>query len=120
MIQYHKLLKKAEDDKLIARPKVPESLKHNAHIYYAILNNKKSRDLCITFMKARGIIASFHYIPLHSSPAGKKYATSIGNMKNTNSISERIIRLPLFYKLKEKEQSFIISTFLEFLYKKII
>jgi dTDP-4-amino-4,6-dideoxygalactose transaminase len=117
---YHKLLKKAEDDNLIVRPKTPKTYQHNAHIYYAILNNKKSRDQCVIFMKERGIVAPFHYIPLHSSPAGKKYATLIGSMKNTNSISERIIRLPLFYQLKEKEQIFIIRTFLEFLYKKTI
>jgi dTDP-4-amino-4,6-dideoxygalactose transaminase len=116
--RYNNLLKKAEDDNLILRPKINKLTKHNAHIFYVIFPDKKIRDLCIDFMKKNGIVAPFHYIPLHSSPAAEKYSDFCGSMKNTNLIAERIMRLPLWYGLSETNQNYIIKKFLDFIYKR--
>ena len=67
-------------------------------------------------MKKHRIATPFHYIPLHSSPAGKKYGKKIGNMQYTNEISERLLRLPLWPGLKSAELKLITDTLLNFLY----
>ena len=69
-------------------------------------------------MKKNGIVAPFHYIPLHSSPAAEKYSDFCGSMKNTNLIAERIMRLPLWYGLSETNQNYIIKKLLDFIYKR--
>lgn len=117
--KYHSLFANAEKDKVIVRPKIPSYLSHNGHIYYIILESKKIRDLCIAHMKANLITTPFHYIPLHSSPAGKKFGVSVGNMKNTDEISSRLLRLPLWPGIKNIELKFIVNTLLNFLYEKI-
>jgi len=114
--QYHHLLSQAEKDKILSRPNIPPFASHNGHIYYVVLKSKKIRDLCIAHMKKNQITTPFHYIPLHSSPAGKKYCKTIGSMKYTNDISERLLRLPLWPGLKNTEIRLITDTLSNFLY----
>ena len=116
---YHKALCQAEEDGIIIRPTVPNFASPNAHIYYILLKDKKTRDSCIAHMRTNKIITPFHYIPLHSSPAGKKYSKYIGNMKNTDELSSRLLRLPLWYGLEKENQKKIVDSLINFLYKKV-
>lgn len=86
---------------LIRCPYCPEYCKHNAHMYYLLFEDLKKRTKFIDLMKSNGIGTPFHYIPLHSSPAGKKYCRTIGDMKITDKVSDTLVRLPLFYELDE-------------------
>jgi dTDP-4-amino-4,6-dideoxygalactose transaminase len=114
--RYHTMLNQAESDKKLLRPQIPSYATHNGHIYYVILKNKKIRDLCIAHMKKHFITTPFHYVPLHSSPAGKKYGKKVGTMRYTNELSERLLRLPLWPDLKNTEIQLITDTLLNFLY----
>lgn len=80
-------------------PLVPDYAKHNGHIFYLILKDKSQRDTFIDQMKKRNIHCVFHYVPLHNSVAGKRYGRVSGNMQNTLSYSERLVRLPLWIDL---------------------
>lgn len=88
---------------LIKCPYCPEYCKHNAHMYYLLFEDLKKRTKFIDLMKSNGIGTPFHYIPLHSSPAGKKYCRTIGDMKITDKVSDTLVRLPLFYELDERQ-----------------
>lgn len=96
---YHNLLIKLEDQGFIKRPKIKKDTIYNGHIYYIfILKNK--REKIINYLKKNNIISLFHYIPLHSSPFGKKISSSNLEMKNTKYISSNLLRLPIYYELK--------------------
>lgn len=99
---YHTLLQDLEKKELIRRPIVPEHVTHNGHLYYVLLNDTETRTKLIQYLKNKGILSVFHYIPLHSSPAGKKYSRSSGQLRVTNSISDRLLRLPLYYDMKKE------------------
>jgi dTDP-4-amino-4,6-dideoxygalactose transaminase len=99
---YHHLFKTLEKEKEILRPQIPIYAKNNAHIYYLILK-KNLRDKLIKYLKSQNIIALFHYIPLHASPFYKKNYKKKNIMNNTDLISKRIIRLPIYPSLKKKE-----------------
>lgn len=104
---YHLDLKHLEKAGSIRRPIVPRDCVHNGHIYYILLENIETRTKLIDFLKKRGVLSVFHYIPLHSSPAGKKYCRYAGKMDVTDKVSDTILRLPLFYDLKNKEVDYI-------------
>ena len=101
----------------ISLPYIPKECKHNAHMFYLKVRNLEERTQLIAHLKENGILAVFHYIPLHSSPAGKKYGKFFGEDKYTTAESNRLIRLPLYYGLRENEIDFIIDTIKNF-YKK--
>jgi len=105
---YHQAFESLERIKKVRRPIVPNGCIHNAHMYYLLLNNIESRTDFIQVMRESGIATVFHYIPLHSSPAGKKHGRFVGDMSVTESISERLVRLPLWVGM-EKNQETIIS-----------
>jgi dTDP-4-amino-4,6-dideoxygalactose transaminase len=86
--------------KNIQNPQIPTYNKHNGHIYYVIIKNFFLRDKILKALNKKKVNAVFHYIPLHSSKAGKKYARISGNLSNTVLISKSLIRLPLFYDFK--------------------
>ena len=94
------------DDK-IRRPYIPQDCRHNAHMYYVLFETLDKRTKFIDYMKSNGINPVFHYIPLHSSPAGKKYGRVSGKMDVTNRISDCLVRMPMFYGLKEKDIDYI-------------
>jgi len=98
---YHKLLENLEIKKLITRPTIPSYAKANGHMYYILIKNNK-RDKLIKYLKQKKINTVFHYIPLHSSPFGKLKATTKSNMRNTNMISNTLLRLPMHDRLNKK------------------
>ncbi len=98
---YHQALIELEEKDIIHRPFIPSECVHNAHIYYILVKDLKTRQDTIKKLKAREIDAVFHYVPLHSSPAGKKYGRTYGSLVNTEKISNRLLRLPLWVDMKE-------------------
>lgn len=84
-------------------PIVPEECKHNAHMFYIKTENIKERDALIKYLKENEASAVFHYVPLHSAPAGKKFGRFSGEDKYTTQTYERLIRLPLYYKLDQTD-----------------
>jgi dTDP-4-amino-4,6-dideoxygalactose transaminase len=105
---YHELLESLELKGLIKRPYIPQECAHNGHMYYVVLSRDIKRDLVLSHLKANGISCVFHYVPLHSSPAGKKYGRTSGNcLPVTDFVSNQLIRLPLFLGLTRDQQIFV-------------
>ena len=98
----------------ITLPTVPQHCTHNAHMFYLKTENLSQRTALIEHLKQRDILAVFHYIPLHSSPAGKKYGRLSGNDVYTTQESERLLRLPLYYNLAPEHLEKVIDAVLEF------
>lgn len=108
--QYHKVLAPLEDAGLLRRPVVPEGCQHNAHMYYILLPRGTDRQTTLAGLRRKGISSVFHYVPLHTSPAGKRYGRAHGALAVTNSISERLIRLPLWVGLTATQQESVVKT----------
>ncbi|WP_038178838.1 dTDP-4-amino-4,6-dideoxygalactose transaminase [Vibrio rhizosphaerae] len=106
---YHNLLAPYEKQGLLRRPIIPNECEHNAHMYYILLNEDVDRQSVLDSFRNHGISAVFHYVPLHSSPAGQNCGTTSGSMNNTNSLSEKIIRLPLWVGLTTEQQERVVS-----------
>ena len=102
-------LGKLADEEKIVRPTVPEGCVHNAHMFYLKARNLEERTALISYLKEQGIQAVFHYIPLHTAPAGKRYGIFAGEDRYTTSESERLVRLPLFYNLTLEQVDDIID-----------
>lgn len=100
--RYHAAFAPLEDAGIVRRPSVPSGCEHNAHMYYLLMPDLATRTLFIEEMKARHIGTVFHYVPLHSAPAGRRYGTFRGNMKQTNFVSDRLVRLPLWVGLEDQ------------------
>jgi dTDP-4-amino-4,6-dideoxygalactose transaminase len=83
--------------------------KDNTHIFYIIVKNKEERTKLIKHLEKKGINAIFHYVPLHSSPLGRKFCRTVGDLPNTTNLSERVLRLPLYYEMTE-EQVYTVAT----------
>lgn len=105
--EYHHRIQPLEARKHLQRPIIPVECAHNAHMYYIILPNLKVRTTVIESLKLSNIQSVFHYIPLHSSPAGLRYGTTRGTMEMTNRISERLLRLPLWLGIEEHQNLII-------------
>lgn len=114
--RYHSAFAHAENQGLLRRPIVPELCGHNAHMYYLLIESLEQRTRFIESMREKGIYTVFHYVPLHSSPAGRAYGRSTGDMHFTDSLSNRLVRLPMWIGV-EKHQDFIIENALEILCK---
>lgn len=99
--KYNEAFKYLKDKGVIETPFVPEECEHNAHMYYIKLDNIEERTKFINYMKENDILTVFHYIPLHSAPAGREYGVFAGEDKYTTKESERIVRLPLYYNMGE-------------------
>ena len=99
---YHRALEPLEKQGVLRRPCVPEHCAHNAHMYYILLNSLEERTSLIGKLAECGIKAVFHYIPLHSSPAGVRFGRCAGPMPHTDRTSETLLRLPLYYDLGEE------------------
>ncbi len=98
---YHDALAGLEDEGKICRPVVPPECRHNAHMYYLLLPNLESRTTLLEELRVSGINAIFHYVPLHSSPAGRKYGRAHGDLSQTQNVSDRLMRLPLWVGMTE-------------------
>ena len=105
--RYHELLAPLEKAGKLRRPIVPNGCEHNAHMYYILLNSLAQRDRTLKKLEGKGVNAVFHYVPLHTSPAGKKYSRLSEQALVTQNVSERILRLPLFIGLTARQQSMI-------------
>lgn len=116
--KYKKLLQELEDKNLIELQYIPEDCKHNAHMFYIKCKDLDERTKLINFLKEDEINAVFHYIPLHSAEAGLKFGRFHGEDKYTTKESERLLRLPLYYGIKEEDIEFISSKIKEFYGKK--
>jgi dTDP-4-amino-4,6-dideoxygalactose transaminase len=99
--QYHDVLAPLEANGMLRRPIIPEDCQHNAHMYYILLESLEKRIKSISLLEGKGFNAVFHYVPLHSSPAGIRYGRVSGTMANTESVSKRLLRLPLWVGLCE-------------------
>ena len=106
---YHKAFVQLEQRGNLRRPFIPFDCEHNAHMYYLMLPDLDRRTALIGRLKDEGVYAVFHYVPLHSSPAGRRYGRVSGEMKNTDTVSERLLRLPMWIGLTEAEQNKIIN-----------
>jgi dTDP-4-amino-4,6-dideoxygalactose transaminase len=107
--RYHDAFATLEDGGLAQRPVVPEGHAHNGHLYYLILPTPSARDAFIEAMRAAGIATSFHYVPLHSSPAGRRFGRSLGDLAQTEQLSQRLVRLPLWTGLEPEEVDRVIE-----------
>lgn len=107
-------LKELEKDGCITLQYVPEYSEHNAHMFYIKAKNLEERTMLIEYLKSKGIQAVFHYIPLHTSPAGMRFGRFFGEDKYTTSESEKLVRLPMYYGLTRKEQDEVINVIKEF------
>lgn len=115
---YYKNLKVLENQSLIELPFVPDECEINGHIFYIKVNDLQERQQLIDYLKVNGVLTVFHYIPLHSSKIGRKYGRFYGEDNYTTKESERILRLPMYYGLKEEEIIYITSKIVEFFAKK--
>ena len=111
---YHENLKPLEDQEKIQRPIVPEGCVHNAHMYYIKVKDLETRTRLIAYLREHGIYSAFHYVPLHSSPAGKKFGRFSGEDVYTTRESERLLRLPMFYGLSLDDARYIVDTIFRF------
>ena len=112
--KYYKEFKILEESGKLRLPVIPADCTHNAHMFYIITRSLEERTTLIQFLKQNEISAVFHYIPLHSSPAGLKYGSFDGKDEITTTYSERLVRLPLYYGLAEADQNKVIEVVKEF------
>ena len=112
--QYYRLLSPLAAEGRIELPVIPEGCVHNAHMFYIKTRDLEERQALIQALREQGILAVFHYIPLHSSPAGKKFGRFHGEDRYTTRESERLLRLPMYYSLTEENVNDVVSVIEEF------
>ena len=105
--QYYESLKELEEKGCVKLPVIPEGCTHNAHMFYLKTKDLEERTALINFLKEKDVLAVFHYVPLHSAPAGLKFGRFHGEDVYTTKESDRLVRLPLYYGLKPEEVSYI-------------
>ena len=98
----------------VTLPTIPAGCVHNAHMFYLKCRDLEERTALIRFLKDRDILAVFHYVPLHSAPAGLRFGRFAGEDRYTTAESDRLVRLPLYYKLKEEDQDRVIQAVRDF------
>lgn len=101
--QYYEVLKSLAEKGYIELPTIPDGCVHNAHMFYIKVKDLDERTRLINYLKENGVGAVFHYIPLHSAPAGRKFGKFVGEDRYTTKESERLVRLPLYYGLSDDE-----------------
>ncbi len=111
---YYENLKCLAETGKIELPYIPKECQHNAHMFYIKAADLEERTELITYLSQNGIKAVFHYVPLHSSIAGRKFGQFIGEDQYTTKESDRLLRLPMFYALKEEEVMYITDRIKEF------
>lgn len=111
---YYKLLEPLSSEGLIRLPWVNNTDTGNGHIFYIITASLPERTGLINYLKSKNINAVFHYIPLHSSPAGMKYCRANGDLYHTDNLSERVMRLPLFYEMEDSQVHRVVEGIKEF------
>lgn len=105
--RYHEAFAELEAQEKVCRPVIPQHCEHNAHLYYLLLPTLDARTKFIASLRSKNIQPVFHYVPLHSSPAGLKHGRTGGTMLHTNGLSDRLVRLPLWPDLGKSQQRVI-------------
>jgi dTDP-4-amino-4,6-dideoxygalactose transaminase len=113
--RYQEHLEPLESEGLVRLPRQPEECTSNYHLFYVLLPDAKMRDSLIAHLRERGILAVFHYVPLHASPMGHKLGYEEGQLPVSESLSKRLLRLPLYHTLTEVEQARVVETIKAFL-----
>lgn len=111
---YYNSFKLLEEKGLVKLPVIPEECVHNAHMFYLKCRSLEERTRFISFLKERDIIPTFHYIPLHSSPAGMRFGRFNGEDEITTSESEKLVRLPMYYDMTSSDLSKVIDAVTDF------
>ena len=111
---YNEELRPLAEAGYIEQPFIPDYADHNAHMYYIKTKDLETRGRLIDFMRKHDILTVFHYVPLHSAPAGKKFGRFHGEDKYTTKESERLVRLPMYYHLKEEDREQVVKAIQEF------
>ena len=112
--RYFEVLRPFAEQGRVSLPTCPPECEQNGHLFYLKWQDMSERNAFIDWLKQHGILAVFHYVPLHSSPAGRQYGRFVGKDRFTTSESERLVRLPLSYNLQPQELDRIIHVILEF------
>lgn len=107
--RYYKSFKELEAKGIVQLPYIPQNCVHNAHMFYIKTKDLNTRQQYINFMKKNDILCVFHYVPLHSAPAGLKFGRFDGIDKNTTNCSDRLVRLPMYYNLSKTDQDIVIN-----------
>jgi dTDP-4-amino-4,6-dideoxygalactose transaminase len=110
---YHAGFEALEERGALRRPIIPDGCEHNAHMYYVLLPEASMRDGFIEALAVRGIRAIFHYVPLHDSPAGRRFGRACGDLQVTSAMSARIVRLPLWVGMTHEEITYVIDAVAE-------
>jgi len=113
--RYMEGLQPLADRGLLQLPCIPQETSSNYHLYYALLADESTRNRAIGFFRSKGIGTPFHYLPLHLSPVGRSLGFQEGDCPVTETVSERLLRLPLYPLLTDQEQGMVIDTMKEFL-----
>ena len=116
---YYEAFKSFEDKGIIKLPTIPDGCVHNAHMFYLKFKDLDTRQDFIKYMKENGVQCTFHYVPLHSAPAGIKFGRFDGVDEFTTSESERLVRLPLYYNMNSDDRNTVIEKTIEYLNKKV-
>ena len=95
-------------------PAIPAECVHNAHMFYLKCRDLKERTALISFLRERDILAVFHYVPLHTAPAGLRFGRFAGEDRYTTAESDRLVRLPLYYGLTREDQDRVIAAVRDF------
>ena len=115
--RYYEGLQDLAQEGVIELPYIPEECAHNAHMFYIKTKDMEERKALISCLKERGIAAVFHYVPLHSAPAGLRFGRFHGEDRYTTKESERLLRLPMYYNLSESDQQKVIDAVHGFYHK---
>lgn len=116
--RYHEALAPLEAEGLLRRPAVPEHCCHNGHLYYVLLADGETRDDLILELRAVGVQAVFHYVPLHSSPAGRRFGRFRGELPETDRASARLLRLPLWVGMTPEDVAAVTDPIRRFLHRR--
>jgi dTDP-4-amino-4,6-dideoxygalactose transaminase len=111
---YDKAFKPLAAMGLVQLPTIPEGCVHNAHMYYLKTRSLAERTALISYLKERDILAVFHYVPLHSAPAGLKYGRFDGEDVYTTAESDKLLRLPMYFGLTAEDRQKVIDAVLSF------
>ena len=115
--RYNEGLQDLAQEGVIELPYIPEECAHNAHMFYSKTKDMEERKALISYLKERDIAAVFHYVPLHSAPAGLRFGRFHGEDRYTTKESERLLRLPMYYNLSESDQQKVIDAVHGFYHK---
>jgi dTDP-4-amino-4,6-dideoxygalactose transaminase len=112
-LRYHEGFAGLEDAGLLRRPTIPEGCRHNGQAYWLLLPSRRQRDELIAVLRARGIGAIFHYLPLHAARAGRRWGRSAGDLRLTEDLAARMIRLPLYVGIDDADVDRVVAAVAE-------